>query len=40
MIQVEDDELDAHEHRKEVKAQDAKWYDEQYRAYEQKYALP
>lgn len=40
VIQVEDDELDAHEHRKEVKAQDAKWYDEQYRAYEQKYALP
>ena len=40
VIQVEDDELDAHEHRKEVKEQDAKWYDEQYRAYEQKYALP
>ena len=40
VIQVEDDELGAHEHRKEVKAQDAKWYDEQYRAYEQKYALP
>lgn len=40
IIQVEDDELDAHEHRKEVKEQDAKWYDEQYRAYEQKYALP
>ena len=39
VIQVEDDELDAHEHRKEVKEQDAKWYDEQYRAYEQKYAL-
>ena len=36
VIQVEDDELDAHEHRKEVKEQDAKWYDEQYRAYEQK----
>ena len=34
VIQVEDDELDAHEHRKEVKEQDAKWYDEQYRAYE------
>ena len=32
VIQVEDDELDAHEHRKEVKEQDAKWYDEQYRA--------
>ena len=31
VIQVEDDELDAHEHRKEVKEQDAKWYDEQYR---------
>lgn len=40
VIQVEDDELDAHEHRKEVKEQDAKWYDEQYRAYEQKHALP
>lgn len=40
VIQVEDDELDAHEHRKEVKEQDEKWYDEQYRAYEQKYALP
>ena len=40
VIQVEDDELDAHEHRKEVKEQDAKWYDEQYRTYEQKYALP
>ena len=40
VIQVEDDELDAHEHRKVVKEQDAKWYDEQYRAYEQKYALP
>ena len=40
VIQVEDDELDAHEHRKEVKEQDAKWSDEQYRAYEQKYALP
>ena len=40
VIQVEDDELDAHEHRKEVKEQDAKWYDEQYRAYEQKYAQP
>ena len=40
VIQVEDDELDAHEHRKEVKEQDAKLYDEQYRAYEQKYALP
>lgn len=40
VIQVEDDELDAHEHRKEVKVQDAQWYDEQYRAYEQKYALP
>ena len=40
VIQVEDDELDAQEHRKEVKEQDAKWYDEQYRAYEQKYALP
>ena len=40
VIQVEDDELDAHEHRKEVKEQDAKWYDEQDRAYEQKYALP
>lgn len=40
VIQVEDDELDAHEHRKEVKEQDAKWYDAQYRAYEQKYALP
>ena len=40
VIQVEDDELDAHEHRKEVKEQDAKWYDEQYRAYEQTYALP
>lgn len=40
VIQVENDELDAHEHRKEVKEQDAKWYDEQYRAYEQKYALP
>ena len=40
VIQVEDDELDAHEYRKEVKEQDAKWYDEQYRAYEQKYALP
>ena len=40
VIQVEDEELDAHEHRKEVKEQDAKWYDEQYRAYEQKYALP
>ena len=40
LIQVEEDELDAHEHRKEVKEQDAKWYDEQYRAYEQKYALP
>lgn len=40
VIQVEDDELDAHEHRKEVKEQDAKWYDKQYRAYEQKYALP
>lgn len=40
VIQVEDDELDAHEHRKEVKEQDARWYDEQYRAYEQKYALP
>ena len=40
VIQVEDDELDAHEHRKEVKEQDAKWYDEQYRAYDQKYALP
>ena len=40
VIQVEDDELDAHEHRKEVKEQDAKWYDEQYRAYEQKFALP
>lgn len=40
VIQVEDDELDAHEHRKEVKEQDAKWYDEQYRAYEQKYVLP
>ncbi len=40
VIQVEDDELDAHEHHKEVKEQDAKWYDEQYRAYEQKYALP
>ena len=40
VIQVEDDELDAHEHRKEVKEQEAKWYDEQYRAYEQKYALP
>lgn len=40
VIQVEDDELDAHEHRREVKEQDAKWYDEQYRAYEQKYALP
>lgn len=40
VIQVEDDELDAHEHRKDVKEQDAKWYDEQYRAYEQKYALP
>lgn len=40
VIQVEDDELDAHEHRKEVKEQVAKWYDEQYRAYEQKYALP
>lgn len=40
VIQVEDDELDAHEHRKEVKEQDAKWYDEQYHAYEQKYALP
>ena len=40
VIQVEDDELDAHEHRKEVKEQDAKWYDEQYREYEQKYALP
>lgn len=40
VIQVEDDELDAHEHRKEVKEQDAKWYDEQYCAYEQKYALP
>ena len=40
VIQVEDDELDAHEHRKEVKEQDAKWYDEQYRAYEQKYELP
>lgn len=40
VIQVEDDELDAHEHRKEVKEQDAKWYDEQYRVYEQKYALP
>ena len=25
VIQVEDDELDAHEHRKEVKEQDAKW---------------
>ena len=35
VIQVEDDELDAHEHRKEVKEQDAKWYDEQYRAYKQ-----
>ena len=30
VIQVEDDELDAHEHRKEVKEQDAKWYDKQY----------
>lgn len=40
VIQVEDDELDAHEHRKVVKEQDAKWYDEQYRTYEQKYALP
>ena len=40
VIQVEDDEFDAHEHRKEVKEQDAKWHDEQYRAYEQKYALP
>ena len=39
VIQVEDDELDAHEHRKEVKEQDAKWYDEQYRAYEQKLLL-
>lgn len=40
VIQVEDDEMDAHGYRKEVKLQDGKWFDAQYQTYEQTYVLP
>ncbi|MCM1273655.1 MAG: Na/Pi cotransporter family protein [Clostridium sp.] len=39
IIQVEEDEMDAHGYRKEVKT-DALWFENQYIAFEQKYMLP
>ena len=40
IIQVEEDEMDAHGHRREVKDLAAEWYDAQYKRFEQKYQLP
>ncbi len=39
IIQVEEDEMDAHGYRKELKT-DALWFENQYIAFEQKYILP
>ncbi len=40
VIQVDLDELDAHEYRKEMKEKDDDWFDKEYVYYKTKYALP
>ena len=39
IIQVEEDDMDAHGYRKEIKNDEA-WFERQYAAFEQKYMLP
>lgn len=40
VIQVEEDEMDAHGYRREVKKLEGEWYDKQYSRFEEKYKLP
>ncbi len=40
IIQVEEDEMDSHGYRREVKNLESEWYDNQYKRFEEKYQLP